>query len=124
MLKVLVNALSVTNQSGLHVLAGHLGQLTAGLPGRVRFIILCRENMTGLRNALGGRADWTFAPAATCRWLFRARWERRNLPRLARQLEAGAYFTPSGFAAHLPAQVAQVVFCQNPWALVPAARRR
>ena len=122
--KVLVNALSVTNQSGLQVLAGHVGQLAEGLRGRVAFTVLCREDLDGLRRALGDRVEWTFAPAATRRWLPRAFWEHQNLPRLARRLGASVYFTPSGFAAHLPADVAQVVFCQNPWALVPAARRR
>ena len=120
---MLVNALSVTNQSGRHVLAGHLVQLTDGLRGRLRFVVLCRQEQEELRRALGDRVDWTFAPAATQGWLYRALWERRQLSRLAHRLGATLYFTPSGIAAHLPAEVKQVVFCQNPWALAPAARR-
>ena len=121
---VLVNALSVSNQSGRHVLAGHLGQLADGLRGRLRLVVLGREDQAGLREVLGTRVDWVFAPAATRGWLFRAWWERRHLAPLVRRLGAGLYFTPSGIAAHLPADVRQIVFCQNPWALVPAARRR
>lgn len=121
---VLVNALSVTNQSGRHVLAGHLVQLTEGLRGRLRFVVLCRQGPEELHRVLGDRVDWVFAPAATRGWLCRALWEWRHLPRLAHRLGATLYFTSSGIAAHLPAEVKQVVFCQNPWALVPAARRR
>jgi glycosyltransferase involved in cell wall biosynthesis len=122
--RLLVNALSVTNQSGLHVLLGHMDQVADALAGSVRLVVLCRRDMDGLRAGLGDRADWVFAPASTRRWLFRAAWERLNLARLARGHDAALYFTPSGIAAHLPPEVKQIVFCQNPWALVPAARRR
>jgi glycosyltransferase involved in cell wall biosynthesis len=122
--RLLVNALSVTNQSGLHVLLGHMDQVANVLSGSVRLVVLCRRDMDGLRTGLGDRADRVFAPAATRRWLFRAAWERLNLARIAREQGASLYFTPSGIAAHLPPEVKQIVFCQNPWALVPAARRR
>lgn len=122
--RLLVNALSVTNQSGLHVLLGHMDQVADALAGSVRLVVLCREDMDGLRAGLGDRADWVFAPAATRRWLFRSAWERVNLTRTAREQGAALYFTPSGIAAHLPPQIRQIVFCQNPWALVAAARRR
>ncbi len=122
--RLLVNALSVTNQSGLHVLLGHMDQVADALAGSVRLVVVCRKDMAGLRRGLEGRADWEFAPAATRRWLFRAAWERVNLARIARRHQAFAYFTPNGIAAHLPPQIKQIVFCQNPWALVSAARRR
>ena len=121
--KLLVNALSVANPSGLHVLLGHLDQVAAALADRVRLVVLCREDLAGLRAGLGERADWEFAPASTRNWLFRAGWERAHLARLARKHAACAVFAPSGIAAH-GLDVPQIVFCQNPWALVPAARRR
>ncbi len=124
MRRILVNALSVTNPSGLHVLRGHLEQLVEGLAGGGRFRILCRADMADLREAFADRVDWVFAPAATRGWFFRAVWERIRLAHLARRHGADAYFTPSGIAAHLPPELPQVVLCQNPWALVPAARRR
>ena len=124
MAKLLVNALSATNPSGRHVLRGHVGQLADALRGRVRIIVLGRAEMEGLRAELGEGVDWEFAPAATRGWLFRAAWERLHLARILRKHDAGLYFTPSGIAARLPAGVRQIVFCQNPWALVRAARRR
>ena len=124
MAKLLVNALSATNPSGLHVLRGHVGQLVDGLRGRVRIVVLGREEMEGLRTELGERVDWEFAPPATRGWFFRAAWERAHLARILQKHGAGLYFTPSGIAARVPAGVRQIVFCQNPWALVPAARRR
>ena len=124
MAKLLVNALSATNPSGVHVLRGHVGQLADVLRGRVRIVVLGRADMADLRAELGERVEWELAPAATRGWPFRAAWERRHLARILRKHGAGIYFTPSGMAAHLPPGVRQIVFCQNPWALVPAARRR
>lgn len=115
---ILVNALSVTNQSGLHVLAGHLEQLAA----EFNITIIARPSMTQLRERFADRVDWIDAPEKTARWLPRALWEFQGLEKTAKQVQATAYFTPSGIAAsrlHIP----QVVLCQNPWALVPAARR-
>ena len=121
--RLLVNALSVANPSGLHVLLGHLDQVADALKDRVRLVVLCREDLAGLRAGLGERADWEFAPASTRGWFRRACWERAHLARLVRKHGAGIYFTPNGIAAH-GLDVPQIVFCQNPWALVPAARRR
>lgn len=121
--RLLVNALSATNPSGLHVLRGHMDRVADALQGRVRLVVLCREDMAALRAGLGDRADWEFAPASTRGWFRRACWELANLARLVRKHEAFAAFTPSGIAAH-GLDVPQIVFCQNPWALVPAARRR
>ena len=47
--KVLVNALSVANPSGLHVLLGHLDQIADALKERVRLVVVCREDMAALR---------------------------------------------------------------------------
>lgn len=123
MRSLLVNALSVANPSGLHVVLGHLDQVADALKDRVRLVVLCREDLAGLRAGLGDRADWEFAPAFTRGWFRRAGWERAHLARLARKHDAFAVFTSSGIAAH-GLDIPQIVFCQNPWALVPAARRR
>lgn len=123
MRKLLVNALSVTNPSGRHVLAGHLKQVAEALAGRLRLAVLCRADMAELQRGLGDRVDWVWAPPVTRGWFCRAAWERTHLRHLARRLGATAYFTPSGIAAP-ELELPQIVFCQNPWALVPAARRR
>ena len=122
MCRVIVNALSVTNQSGLHVLAGHLGQLVPRLCGTCGFSVLIREDMAVLKHLFEGQVAWIAAPACTARWFPRTVWERLHLARISRRTGARAYFTPSGIAAFLPG-IPQVVFCQNPWALVPEARR-
>ena len=121
--KVLVNALSVTNTSGHHVLLGHLQQIISHLHDRLRLVVVARDDLAELRAALSTQVDWAIAPAATRRWWWRAIWERLHLPRLACYHGADAYFTPSGMAA-AGLSSPQIVFCQNPWALVPAARRR
>lgn len=123
MRRILINALSVTNPSGLHVLLGHMGQVADSLRDRVRLVVLCRGNMEFLRTGLGNRVEWVFAPLATRQWARRAIWERVHLRRLVRNRKACAYFTTSGIAAH-QLGIPQIVFCQNPWALVSAARRR
>ncbi len=120
---ILVNALSVTNQSGAHVLLGHLDGLIDPLAAPCRFTILCRSGMTVFRERLKDRVDWVYAPERTTHWLYRTIWERRNLGRIAHRINARLYFTPSGIAASA-LNIPQVVLCQNPWALTPAARRR
>ena len=123
MRKLLVNALSVTNQSGAHVLLGHMGFLLEQMSEDLRLVVLCRADMHALRDAWHDKVDWVFAPAATKGWAVRAGWERSHLVRVMHEQQARAYFTPSGVAAtKLP--VPQIVFCQNPWALVSTARRR
>jgi glycosyltransferase involved in cell wall biosynthesis len=120
--RLLVNALSVTNQSGDHVLRGHIGYLLNSLEGVLRVTVLCREDMASLRDDWDGRVDWTFAPMQTRGWVARFIWEQRYLTNLIRTKQMDAYFAPSGMAAQ-ELGIPQVVFCQNPWALVPAARR-
>jgi len=122
MRKLLVNALSVSNPSGHHVLLGHLDRIADSLQGRCRLVVVCRADMMTLQTGLVGRAEWEFAPASTRRWWVRAVWERMHLSRLVKKHGACATFTTSGFAAH-ELGVPQIVFAQNPWALVSAARR-
>jgi len=121
--KLLVNALSVTNPSGRHVLLGHLNRLSEGLGQPGRLVVLCRRDMKEFREGLEGDIEWVMAPSYTSQWWGRAVWERLHLGTLARRCGASAYFTPSGMAAH-GIRIPQLVFAQNPWALVPSARRR
>ncbi len=119
---ILVNALSVTNQSGLNVLAGHLGRLVAQLRDRCVFAVLIRDDMQSLKHLLDGQVEWITAPASTARWMPRVLWELLHLSGIAHRAGSRFYFTPSGIAAPF-LRTPQVVFCQNPWAFVPAARR-
>jgi len=123
MRNLLVNALSVTNPSGRHVLLGHLNRIAEALPETCRLVLICRRDMEAFRTGIQHEVEWEWAPAYTRRWWGRALWERLHLKRLARRYDAVAYFTPSGVAAH-DVGIPQLVFAQNPWALVPSARRR
>lgn len=79
--------------------------------------------MKDVASRLTDDVDWISAPESTTSWRTRAWWEYTRLPALATSLKADVYFTPSGVAA-AGLRIPQVVFCQNPWALVPEARRR
>ena len=116
---ILVNALSVTHQSGAHVLGGHLDQLATAF----RITVIARSSMTALRERFARRVEWVGAPENTVHWLRRSAWEYKNLQAVAARSGATHYFTPSGIAASR-LSIPQVVLCQNPWALVPSARRR
>ncbi len=121
--KLLVNALSVTNPSGRHVLLGHLNQLSEELGKAGQLVVICREDMEIFRKELKGNVEWVMAPSYTARWWGRAVWERLHLRARVRNCGARAYFTPSGMAAH-NIGIPQLIFAQNPWALVSSARRR
>ena len=123
MRKLLVNALSVTNASGQHVLLGHMRRVATELAGRVQLVVVGRADLMAQRTAWPAPTIWECAPSATRGWFARALWERLRMHRLARHHDAFASFTPSGMA--IPGlRIPQIVFCQNPWALVPSARRQ
>ncbi|MCA9140245.1 MAG: glycosyltransferase [Planctomycetales bacterium] len=116
-MRVLVNALSVTNQSGRHVLLGHLNQLSRLSAGDHEFVVLyhsTNQDIVSQRDAF----HWIECPDSTARWHGRALWEYRNLNRMSRRHQCDLIFTPAGVS--VPGiETPQVVFCQNPWCLVP-----
>ena len=120
-MKVLVNALSVTNQSGRQVLMGHLNQLREWTLGAHEYLILYHDSNRDLvADQTGFR--WLKCPPKTCSWLYRAAWEFRNLNRIAADHHCDFVFTPAGVS--VPGiRIPQVVFCQNPWCLVPELHR-
>lgn len=116
-MKVLVNALSVTNQSGRHVLMGHLKQLLQWTEGNHQYVVLHHDEN---RDIVIDRPDveWINCPATTSSWAGRAAWEYRHLNRFAERHNCDFVFTPAGVS--VPGiRIPQVVFCQNPWCLVP-----
>ncbi len=116
-MKVLVNALSVTNQSGRHVLMGHLDQLRGWTEGVHDYVILHHDNNRDIVTDRPGYR-WVECPAETSNWAKRSIWEFKNLNRIAAQHRCEFLFTPAGVS--VPAiKIPQVVFCQNPWCLVP-----
>jgi glycosyltransferase involved in cell wall biosynthesis len=114
---ILVNALSVTNASGHHVLQGHLGRVARWTRSEHRFLVLHHAANRRLRNDLGPNVDWIECPASTRHWAARSVWEMSELPRLARQWSADRMFTPAGTVVARLA-IPQISFAQNPWSLV------
>lgn len=116
-MRVLINALSVTNLSGRHVLLGHLQRLAGWTRGEHEFEVLYHTKNKDICGDLGANVRWVECPASTGDWVGRAAFEMRNLDRLATKLGTDFLFTPAGTVIpgiHHP----QVVFAQNPWALV------
>ncbi len=122
-MRILVNALSVSNASGRHVLLGHLARSAAWTVDRHRYVVLHHPANGDLRTDLGPNVEWLEAPRMTGGWLARSAWERSRLGPLVSRLGADLVFTPAGTAVPGLA-VPQVVFAQNPWCLVPGVARR
>ena len=120
---LIINALSVTNSSGRHVLLGHLRELAATLNETHRFTVLHHPENAQMRESLGTHVQWHLCPAGTDHWLKRSLWERTSFPRLVRELKGDAIFTPAGIS-YAGINVPQIVFCQNPWCMVRDVHRR
>jgi glycosyltransferase involved in cell wall biosynthesis len=122
-LKILLNALSVDNLSSRFVLLGYLKQILEWCgEEEFTFLILYRPGNRDMVADMGPAVEWIACPAMTDHWAWRAWWERRHLQEMVIAQRADCYFTPSGIAARkLPAP--QVVFAQNPWAMVRGVRR-
>jgi glycosyltransferase involved in cell wall biosynthesis len=121
-LRILVNALSVANLSGRHVVTGHISRLAQWMAPLYQFVVLHHAGNADLRDSLGSTVDWVEAPPNTAHWLPRSAWERLRLATLTRQLRSDAVLT---FAGTITAGVGvpQLCFAQNPWCLVPSVHR-
>ena len=114
---VLVDALSVNNLSGRHVLLGHLRQL-ATRSGHCRFTVLSNSANESILEQVPdqvGRERASTGPG----WFQRAAWSTTHGASLCRRLGIDAVFSPSGMRS-LGFVDRQVVLAQNPWPLVPA----
>lgn len=121
-MRVLVNALSVTNMSGRHVLMGHLSRLAEWTRGEHEYVVLFHAANRDICRDLGAHVSWQECPGFTAHWAGRAAWESARLPSLASKVKADFMFTPSGTVVpglSLP----QVSFAQNPWSLVRDLQR-
>jgi glycosyltransferase involved in cell wall biosynthesis len=121
-MRVLVNALSVTNMSGRHVLLGHLAQIAEWTRGEHHFTVLYHALNKDICRALGSNVEWQECPVYTVGWAGRAAWENLRLPSIAAKAKVDFMFTPSGTVVpglSLP----QVSFAQNPWSLVSGLQK-
>ncbi len=121
-MRFLIHALSVTNASGRHVLLGHLKGLAERTVGRHEYVVLWHPGNRDIVRDLGPNVAWVQCPAGCAHWVGRAAWERMFLARVCRARGIDGAFTPAGHAMPLSG-IPQIVFCQNPWALVGGLSR-
>jgi len=120
--RVLINALSVTNLSGRHVLLGHLAKLSEWTVGNHEYVVLYHRSNRDICRDLGPNVKWIECPSYTSRWIRRSLWELARLPALIARLKIDFMFMLSGMAVD-SCPVPQVSFAQNPWCLVPGVQR-
>ncbi len=114
---LLIDALSVNNFSGRHVLAGHMRQMRLALPDW-RFTMLVQRSQSQLAHECGVMPMEAPVGAGA---MARVRFTLRHLPRWTREIGADFLFTPAGMlTAGCP--LPQVVLAQNPWPLMGLAR--
>jgi glycosyltransferase involved in cell wall biosynthesis len=114
---LLIDALSVNNLSGRHVLAGHVGQMVEALGGQNRFTALVSDSNANIVDGLPASIQVHRAPVGSG-WLQRVVWMTRNAKALRRELDADAVFSPSGMLS-VGFDCPQVVLAQNPWPMIP-----
>ena len=116
---LLIDALSVNNLSGRHVLMGHLRELHAARSGAWRFSCLTHRGNSDLARELPEGVAHLQAGIGGS-WWQRAAWGRLHFNRLARAQGVDLVLSPAGMLSPgcvLP----QIVLAQNPWPLMPGA---
>lgn len=118
---VLIDALSVNNLSGRHVLLGHLRQLVKGLgPGWRLTLLTHRDNVDLVTSAPDG-VEHVCAPIGAG-WLARAVWLSRNGSALCEAHAVDLVFSPGGMLS-TGVRRPHIVLAQNPWPILPKMAR-
>lgn len=119
-MKWIVNALSVTNLSGRHVVSSQLRSLRLHAGTEVAFVVLHHAANRDLKETCGPGLIFIECPGMTRHWAGRALWERTCLRPLLLREKADALYMTSGFV--FPGSpVPQAVLAMNPWCFVPDA---
>jgi glycosyltransferase involved in cell wall biosynthesis len=121
-MRILVNALSVTNLSGRHVLLGHLSQLANWSSNEYEFIILFHESNKAIRTDFGTNVKWRQLPKYTTNWILRSVWEQTLIHKLIKQEKIDVLFLPSGISVP-NLNIPQITLAQNPWCLMPEVHK-
>jgi glycosyltransferase involved in cell wall biosynthesis len=117
-MRVWIDALATTNQSGRHVLLSHLeGMVALGRPD-LAITVLYPAGCPGFPMALSPTVVWRACPAMTRLWFWRQGWERCVLPGRVTPKVADVLLLMSG-ASLRGLGVPQVALAMNPWALTP-----
>lgn len=120
MMHLLIDALSVNNLSGRHVLLGHMQEAMKALP-EWRFSLLTHRYNAGIADALPESVERIAAPVGA-RWAERGWWLQRNGRRICDSHGIDLVFSPSGLLSN-GCPRPQVVLAQNPWPLLPGMAR-
>ncbi len=116
-MRVLINALSVTNLSGRHVLLGHLSRLAKWTQGQHEYVVLYHRTNRNICQELGENITWMECPAYTVNWAGRTWWEQVILPRLFKRKRIDFIFSLSGTI--VPSlKLPQVSYAMNPVPLI------
>ena len=119
-MKWIVNALSVTNLSGRHVVSSQLRSLRLHAGSDVEVVVLHHAGNRDLLEICGPGLTFLECPRLTRHWIGRGLWERTCLKSLLIREKADALYMTSGFS--FPGSpVPQVVLAMNPWCFVPEA---
>ncbi len=114
---LLIDALSVNNLSGRHVLLGHLREMQAGLGERFRYTVLTHHENADIAASLPAGMTHVCAPI-DCGWMARTWWMWRNAKSLCDARAIDIVFSPAGMMSP-GVNRPQVVLAQNPWPLIP-----
>jgi glycosyltransferase involved in cell wall biosynthesis len=121
-MKIVVNALPITNLSGRHVVLGMLRHLAAWGGTRIDYTVLYHHLNKDIRHDWGPHVTWRKCPDFTARWPGRTAWECAALPPLLIHEGADLLFMTSGTA--LPVSpVPQISLAMNPWCFVHMVHR-
>jgi glycosyltransferase involved in cell wall biosynthesis len=113
---LLIDALSVNNLSGRHVLVGHVSQLVGVMGDRCRFTVLVGTSNADLIEHMPASVRVHRVPVGSG-WLQRIVWMARNGESMCQDLKVDAVFSPSGMLS-AGCDRPQVVLAQNPWPLI------
>ncbi len=117
---LLIDALSVNNLSGRHVLMGHLRELHAARSGSWRFSCLTHRGNAELAQELPDGVAHLQAGIGAA-WWQRGAWGRLHFNRLARSQGVDLVLSPAGMLSS-GCSLPQIVLAQNPLPLMPSAR--
>ncbi len=129
-MRIFINALSTTNESGRQVLCGLLVELLRATHAAHTLTILLHRDNADIADYLRSHADpehtarMTFCKASgvTRHWLGRSVYESVRLPRLLERSGADIYLSPSGgWVSGLSCP--QYTLALNPWAMVATGSR-
>jgi glycosyltransferase involved in cell wall biosynthesis len=116
--RIAVNALSTTSQSGQVVLGGHMAAWLDHPDCEVELVIVCHAGNRDAFTVFGKQVVCIMPPPDCTGWLQRNLWARTTLPGLLQQAGVDVVLNGTGMVL-ARCTIPQVAYAMNPWALVP-----